>query len=145
MNKYELAFIRPFIDNLDGITQDSSPNIENYILIDSIVDLEDFYEHDIDQMKTYCLDLINLFLQTTNNRNIINNYNRISEHLLKSSIDIVEIIELRGMEQVACVKAFWLKCFQRKWKKYYKQKMDLIKKRKQIKYLLKREIIGFKN
>jgi len=142
MNKYELAFIRPFIDKLDGITEDSSPNIENYILIDSIVDLEDFYEHDVDQMKSYCLDIINLFLQTTNNRNIINNYNRISEHLLKYSIDIVEIIELRGIEQVACVKTFWLKCFQRKWKKYYKQKMDLIKKRKQIKYLLKREIIG---
>ena len=141
-NKYVLAFITPFIEEIHGVNENSSHNIQNYLLIDSIVDLEDFYMHDINQMKEFCLNMINIYIQTTSNINIINNYNRISEHLLKSSIDIVKVFELDGMEQVACVKTFWLRCFQRKYKKYFKRKQEIIKKKKQLCYLLKRQLIG---
>ena len=141
-NKYVLAFITPYIEEIHGVNENSSHNIQNYLLIDSIVDLEDFYMHDINQMKEFCLNMINIYIQTTSNINIINNYNRISEHLLKSSIDIVKVFELDGMEQVACVKTFWLRCFQRKYKKYFKRKQEIIKKKKQLRYLLKRQLIG---
>jgi len=141
-NKYVLAFVTPFIDELHGHNENSTDNIENYLLIDSIVELDDFYQYNIDEIKGFCLNMIYIFMQTTTNRNVINNYNRIYQHLLKSSVDIVEIIELEGQEEVACVKTFWLKCFQRRYKKYYKKKQEIIRKRKNPKLLLKRELLG---
>ena len=98
-NKYVLAFVTPFIDELHGHNENSSDNIENYLLIDSIVELDDFYQYNIDEIKGFCLNMIYIFMQTTTNRNVINNYNRIYQHLLKSSVDIVEIVELTTTEQ----------------------------------------------
>jgi len=56
--------------------------------------------------------------------------------------DIGYMIELPGLEQVAILKTFWIKIFQRKWKKYYHKMQQLIQKRKNPHVLLKRQIYG---
>ena len=58
---------------------------------------------------------------------IIRNY----EHLLKRtrfpSLEIVIIKELESMEQVAILKTFWLRIFQRKWKNILKSRRQTLK------------------
>ena len=106
----------------------TEPFYHQYYIDKNHLELDDFYQYNIDEIKGFCLNMIYIFMQTTTNRNVINNYNRIYQHLLKSSVDIVEIIELEGQEEVACVKTFWLKCFQRRYKKYYKKNRKSLEK-----------------
>ena len=73
---------------------------------------------------------------------IIENYRDILERKGCLSLEIIKpvVIMDNGCETYVCIlKTFWLKCFQRKWKKYYTNK---ILKWKSPKVLYKRQIYG---
>ena len=57
-------------------------------------------------------------------------------------LDIVEIHELDGEEMVGFIKTFWLRILQRKWKKIFKKRKEVIRKRKSLCSLKYREING---
>ena len=60
----------------------------------------------------------------------------------KRRIDIAEVVILETGEHVAILKTFWLKIFQRKWRKIFNERKRIIKKRKQLSSLLYRQYNG---
>ena len=73
---------------------------------------------------------------------IIENYGSIIQTKNSLTLEIIQPIVITddGYETYVCIlKTFWLKCFQRKWKFYYKNK---IAKMKSPKVLLNRQIYG---
>ena len=77
---YSLATTEPFNTVLHGKTNDSTPFIENYYLIDEVIECDEFMQQEYDT----------------------------------NEVDIVEIVELPGLEHVAIFKTIWLKLLQRK-------------------------------
>ncbi len=69
----------------------------------------------------------------------IRNYRNI---IRKYKLDIVQIIYLNTGHEICIPKTFWLKIFQRKYKKYYKNLQELIKRAKNPKALRLRELMG---
>ena len=99
---YKLALIERFNDKYHGITKCSSNDIENSNMIVYIITPEEFYNDEYIVYKQLA----------DNNKKIINNdVNKIFEN---TSLEIVEVLELSGLEQVGIIKTFWLKIFQRK-------------------------------
>ena len=74
-----------------GKTNNSSPNIEAYYLIDEVFTCDEFMNDEYEE-----------------------------------PLDIVEIVELPGLEQVAIFKTIWLKLLQRKCKKRYQSRKQVI-------------------
>jgi hypothetical protein len=72
----------------------------------------------------------------------IRNYNKIIQANNFIKIDIVVISELPGNESVGYIKTFWIKLIQRRWKKIYKQRQDILKQRMLPKSIREREITG---
>ena len=77
---YSLATTEPFNTVLHGKTNNSTPFIENYYLIDEVIDCDEFMQQEYHT----------------------------------NEVDIVEIVELPGLEHVAIFKTIWLKLLQRK-------------------------------
>ena len=57
-------------------------------------------------------------------------------------LDIIEVDVLDGEEMVGYIKTFWLRIIQRKWKKIFKKRKEVIQKRKSLCCLRNREING---
>jgi len=90
---YNIALITPYNEKEHGRTQCTSKGIENYNMIVYVLELEDFYNNSY--------------------KNLINK---------NISLNIVELKELDGLEQVGIVKTVWLKILQKKIKNYLNQK-----------------------
>jgi hypothetical protein len=71
----------------------------------------------------------------------IQNYENIVLNPKYYMLDIGIIINENG-EYHCYLKTFWLRIFQLKYKKYFNYKMELIKKRKNIRNILKKELTG---
>lgn len=121
-SKYDLAFCEIFNSKIHGKNSNSSKNIESHFLIFRTLCINEFYT--ITQFIP-----ISDFISTIRGDYIINNYSRYlhpvirnyNEILIKKhyiSLEIIECVELEGGEQVAIYKTFWLRTFQRKWKRY---------------------------
>ena len=80
---YSLATTEPFNTVLHGKTNDSTPFIENYYLIDEVIECDEFMQQEYHT----------------------------------NEVDIVEIVELPGLEHVAIFKTIWLKLLQRKFRR----------------------------
>ena len=72
----------------------------------------------------------------------IRNYNNIIKDKNYIKLDIVYIDKLAGDETVGYIKTFWIKLIQRRWKKIYKQRQDILKQRMLPKSIREREITG---
>jgi hypothetical protein len=57
-------------------------------------------------------------------------------------LQIVQTNILTGLEEVAYLKTFWLKLVQRRWKKIYKARQELLKQRMTIRALTFRARTG---
>ena len=86
-----LATTEAFSLTHHGKTNNSSPNIEAYYLIDEVFTCDEFMNDDYEE-----------------------------------PLDIVEIVELPGLEQIAIFKTIWLKLLQRKCKKRYQSRKQII-------------------
>jgi hypothetical protein len=111
-NKFKLAICKRFNAELYGKDENSSPDIENHYLIIYTIELEEFYNN----------EYINL--------------------LQDGKLDIIKCDELSGLEQVGYINTFWLKIVQRRWKKIYKMRQDMIKARSSLQALNERKLTG---
>lgn len=74
--------------------------------------------------------------------NIFKNYKNIIMKQDYIKPEIAQCIYLSGGELIAIIKTFWIKLIQRTWKKIYKQKKEIIEKRKSLQSIMSREING---
>ena len=139
MNKFCLGICEFFQSQLHGYNNNSTPNIENYLIINTTIDLIDFWNN---KYKQYLENLLHYNYYSFNYDHIINYNSNTFNNIDCLKINIIEIIELPGLEQVACIKTIWLKILQRKWKKMCKDRKDKIQKLKNPYILRKRELTG---
>lgn len=127
-SKYDLAFCEIFNSKIHGKNSNSSENIDSHYLIFRTLHIDEFYT--ITQFIP-----ISDFICTIRDQYIINNYSQhlhpvvrnYNDILIKKnylSLEIIECVELKGGEQVAIYKTFWLRIFQRKWKRHFDSKKN---------------------
>tara|TARA_A200000113_G_scaffold152722_1_gene137636 strand:- start:4037 stop:4588 length:552 start_codon:yes stop_codon:yes gene_type:complete len=61
---------------------------------------------------------------------------------IQAGLQIVKKIYMEGDEEVAILKTFWLRIFQRKWRSIYNKRQSLIKSRMKTSSLIERETTG---
>jgi hypothetical protein len=143
-SKYELAFCVFFNAHIHGKDENSSPNIDSHYLILYSLNTETFYHS---QEFSEFMFLINAsrrhyarYIQL-NEHPIIRNYKCAAVKKNYISLEIIQHVELEGGgEHVAIYKTFWLRIFQRKWKKCYDYKMQRVRGLMKPRGLLLREI-----
>jgi hypothetical protein len=119
MSKYQLAFCELFKPQLHGLDENSSPGITEHYLIYSTVELNEFLAG----------------AHREEERRLRSRYN--------IRLEIVQLDELSpGQEQVAYLKTFWLRIVQRRWKKIYKERQEILKRKSHIKALMERQRRG---
>ena len=141
---------------IHGNTSSSNININLHYIVHCIVELDDFMmkprsvnnvnieQTNYELILDYLFRLYNKI--NTPKRYIkhpsIENYDAIIRKNNYIRIDIIETHTLDGMEEVAILKTHWLRLVQRKWKRLYKNKKEILKKKMSWYYLKKREIYG---
>lgn len=139
-NKFKLAICTLFDPVLNGVDANSSPDILNHYLIMYTIELEDFYGNE----HTSIIEFMNMNMNI--NRMIfhptIRNYNAIIRNPNYIKLDIIKCEELSGLEQVGYINTFWLKIVQRRWKKIYKMRQDILKARSSPLALIERQQTG---
>jgi hypothetical protein len=109
---FELAICEKFNPRIHGRDENSSLNIDKYFIIVDIIDLADFY----------------------------NDYFYLQRRM---KLEIIQTDELLpGTEHVAYLKTFWLRIVQRCWKKTFRLRKELIRKRSTPIALRERERTG---
>jgi hypothetical protein len=139
-NKFVLAICDIFNPVFYGHDSSSSKDIESHYLIHSIIEVEDLYNNEFKEE-------LDLFKDILVNRDeiehpIIRNYNSIINNNKYIKIDIIQIDELSGQEQVGYIKTFWIKIIQRRWKTIFKERKKIIKGRLLPKSLYERQLTG---
>lgn len=147
-SKNKLAICCLFNPELHGYDTNSTSNILSHYLIYIIVDIEDFYNNLYKQELNRCkMEYKNWIINKRTNHidiihPIINNYKAIISKSNNYKINIIEDEILSGEEHVAYIKTFWLKIIQRKWKKVYQERKEILKIRKTFRALREKEMTG---
>lgn len=122
--RFSLAICELFSPTKHGKTENSSVNIEEQWLVYTCVPLDEFYDN------SYQQDI--LILESNN-----------SQIGRPVELDIIYMDELeQGNELVGYLQTYWLKILQRKWKRIFVERRELIKKRSTIYTLRERQCIG---
>lgn len=140
---YKLAVCEIYNSNYHGINNNT--NIDSQYLIYNTISLEEFYNNEYLNYLNLLRRTYDLFLLINNNYSQhcnIRNYKTIISNINYSKLDIVEIFILPTNESIACLKTFWIRIFQRKWKTLFKLRREKIKYLRNSKNLRKREISG---
>ena len=140
---YELAVCEIYNSNYHGIS--NTTNIDSQYLIYNTISLEEFYNNEYLLYLNLLRRIYDLILLINNNYSQhcnIRNYKTIISNINYSKLDIVEIFILPTNESIACLKTFWIRIFQRKWKTLFKLRREKIKYLSNSKNLRKREISG---
>jgi hypothetical protein len=126
INKFKLAICTRFNAELHGIDENSTPGIENHYLVLYTIELEEFYNNDY-------INILKIVHENTS-------YDSTAQQHIK--LDIIKCDELIGLEQVGYINTFWLKIVQRRWKKIYKMRQQLLKACSSPRALLERQRTG---
>ena len=149
-SKYQLAFCVFFNADIHGKDENSSPSIDSHYLILHSLDTDTFYNSQsftnfmraIDASRRHYARYIESNSRTREHA-IVRNYKNANLQKNYISLEIIEHVELEiGGEHVAIYKTFWLRVFQRKWKKYHHYKMQMVRRLMKPRGLLWREIVG---
>lgn len=146
--KYNIAICQLYHKDIHGRTQDSNEFIDKHYILEEVVDCDDFYNNSYREMLEEHIRVNAGIIMIRNNvtpyiDEIITNTEMTQQNNInKVSIEIVEPIDLPTGEYVACIKTFWLKIIQRKWKKVFEKRKEKLKKFKNLNNLLKRERFG---
>lgn len=141
-SKYELGICELYNSHIHGYTDKSYIHIDGHYIIFWLITSESFMVcDDYKDVISLLLDGYYIYMNNTHHPTI-RNYNNIikSENYIK--LNIIEKIELDSGEIIAIIKTFWIKIFQRKWKKYYSELIKKIKYNKYIKNRIKIELTG---
>ena len=164
MSKYELSYIELFNPIVHGDINDLNIKeqnmiFSNYLLMDKmkpdkfLLSPKKLMKHINKSLKYYKL----CYESNIENNNIyanncdveIRNIKKIIEQTLHGKLGIIERVNYHtttygnSFEYTFAIdKTFWLKIFQRRWKKIYENKLSIIKKMHNLKNLQYREIHG---
>jgi hypothetical protein len=144
---YYIAICEIFNPRIHGKDENSTIGIENHFLVNETFTLEEFYDKSYQETIT-ALKADYKRISRNNSKSLkqahptIRNYNKIIENRNFIKIDIIFIDELPGRESVGYFKTFWIKLIQRKWKKIYKQRQDILKQRMLIKSIREKQLTG---
>lgn len=143
MTKYKLAACVIHNPLIHGSDYTSDPNISNHFLIDTLFDSEDFFdEFGFIGIQSY-LNFLKMCIQREHRVHpTIQNYSQIIYDNKYIKCEIVEEDRLEGEESVGYIKTFWLKIVQRKWKKVFSERKEILKKRGSLRALHYRENHG---
>ena len=144
---YYIAICEIFNPRIHGKDENSSIGIENHFLVSETFELEEFYDNSYQDTITslkydYKRVAKNNLKSLKEPHPTIRNYNKIIQEKNFIKIYIVFVDELPGNESVCYIKTFWIKLIQRRWKKIYKQRQDILKQRMLPKSIREREITG---
>lgn len=139
----EVVICELFNGKIHGVDENSSQDIEgHYLVIDKIQPQElktdrELYRF-IKQRNLWYKRIPDNML----NHVVICNYKDIVRSKRHLCPEIAKCIDLPGNECVAILKTFWIRIIQRTWKKIYKQRQYVIKKRLHVQSLIHREKTG---
>jgi len=136
--KYKLLVPELYNNKIHGFTYDSDPNINGHFIV----------LHIFKKIPKNCITICNFYKKYYKNNyislshDLIMNYKNIITSSNYLNIEIGEIHYLRGDECVCILKTFWLKIVQRAWKKVYKIRQQIIKKRNRPDSIIYRQTTG---
>jgi hypothetical protein len=125
----------------------ANENIYSHHLYSLNIPARDFFTEFPNGYICYTIDICGWLHTRIRTHPFIKNYEKIIQkkgHLSLEIIEIYTILQATHAEyseplSVCVIKTFWLKIFQRKWKKYYHKKMRFVKNPKS---LMNRQIYG---
>ena len=134
MSSTELAICEIFNPVIHGnIAGESSYGINGHFLVHNTISLEDWYNYSFEDIVTTLRDAYDHYISAWGNRlpqhPIVLNYEAIIRGCRYIKLDIVVLDELEGRECVGYIKTHWLRLVQRRWKKIYKQRQEIVKLR----------------
>ena len=125
----QLAYVELYWDYHHGRTSCTSKNIDGQYMIIYTIEQGEFYNKFYVAYKDIALDSQKESLNSWNEKFVcdinhkIRNFEKIYGNKDHQNLEIVQMIELPGLEQVAIIKTFWLKVLQRRFKNYFKKKL----------------------
>ena len=140
-----IVFSEIYNSNIHGPTTSCLNDKDTLFLLTTTFSLDEFYNNDA---INFCVTMKDIYYTLYYNKPCIRihpnirNYNNIIRNNKYYKLDIAKTILLQSGESVCYFKTFWLKIFQRKYKKYYRQLIKIINKRKNIRNLLNKELTG---
>ena len=157
-NKFNLVLCELFNSNIHGFSNNTIGEINGHYLLISkfdgktnrLLDSETDYDSESDSDESE-LSTINDFVDSYNEyyndgelepHNILRNYQNIIARLDYIKPEIAECIELESQYSVTIIKTIWIKLIQRKWKKIYAERKNVIRQRAQFASLRTRELTG---
>jgi len=148
---YYIAICELFHPIIHGKDENSSIGIENHFIVTETFELAEFYDNSYqDTITALQADYKKISKKNSkknsklskNKHPTIRNYNKIIEKNNFIKVDIIQIDELSGNESVGYIKTFWIKIIQRRWKKIYKQRQDILKQRMLPRSIRERQLTG---
>lgn len=137
---YYISICEIFNPRIHGKDENSSIGIENHFIVKETFELDEFYNNSyqdtINALRNNYNKIANIDHPT------IRNYNKIIKTNNFIKLDIIYIDELSGNESVGYIKTFWIKLIQRRWKKIYKQRQDILKGRMSPRSIREKQITG---
>ena len=143
MSSYKLAICEVFHPVFHGQDENSTPQVHSHFLVYTLIDLDDFksgaYLFELEHLQCYSNTALQLINGSAEHPSI-RNYPKVSRKYMR--LEIVQADVLIGGEEVAYLKTFWLRLVQRRWKKIYQARKEILKKRSGIKALQERQRTG---
>jgi len=137
----KLAICEVFHPVFHGRDENSSPSINSQFLVYTLIDLDDFYSgeylYEASSLRRYRHAIT--LLHGSDHPNI-RNYQKVATKYMR--LEIIQADVLAGGEEVAYLKTFWLRLVQRRWKKIYQARKEILKKRSQPQALQERQRTG---
>ena len=139
----KLAICEVFHPVFHGIDENSSPGINSQFLVYTLIDLAEFYSgeylYEANSLLRY-RHAITLLHSSNNEHPNIRNYQKVATKYMR--LEIIQADVLAGGEEVAYLKTFWLRLVQRRWKKIYQARKEILKKRSEPWALQERQRTG---
>ena len=137
----KLAICEVFHPVFHGRDENSSPSINSQFLVYTLIDLDEFYSgeylYEANSLMRYRHAIT--LLHGIEHPNI-RNYEKVARKYMR--LEIIQADVLAGGEEVAYLKTFWLRLVQRRWKKIYQSRKEILKKRSEPWALQERQRTG---
>ena len=166
-NKYDLVLCELYNRNIHGLSDDTIQEVDGHYLVlnkfngktnrllddeeyDTDDNLTDNDDIDTDTDADTVISTINEFASMYNeyyadnivDHIIIRNYQNIINKPNYIKPEIAQCIILETQHSVAIIKTLWIKIIQRKWKKIYKERKIIMRRRMSTSSLSTRELTG---
>jgi hypothetical protein len=137
----KLAICEVFHPVFHSSDENSSPSINSQFLVYTLINLDEFYSgeylYEANSLRRYRHAIT--LLHGAEHPNI-RNYQKVARKYMR--LEIIQADLLAGGEEVAYLKTFWLRLVQRRWKKIYQARKEMLRKRSQPQALMERQRTG---